>query len=133
MPTSLVLQNDQAAIDGIRETGANQLILAPGNGYTGKARWPSHLVWHNLTECLGGHSWLTISQGDAPSGDYLGNITDPMKNTAIDIHEVGVIRSWEYRIDPEILILSTWTTISRVNTGQSCIYYNAGRVDERLT
>lgn len=38
MPTSLVLANDQAAIDGIRESGAKQLILAPGNGYTGKSR-----------------------------------------------------------------------------------------------
>ncbi len=36
MATSLVLQNDQAAIDGIRASGAQQLILAPGNGYTGE-------------------------------------------------------------------------------------------------
>jgi len=69
MPTSLVLSNDQVAIYGIRSAGAKQLILAPGNGYTG------------------GHSWLGISQGDAPSGDYLGNLTDPLNNTAIDIHE----------------------------------------------
>ena len=32
MPTSLVLKNDQAAINGIRNSGAKQLILAPGNG-----------------------------------------------------------------------------------------------------
>ena len=69
MPTSLVLQNDQAAINGIRASGAKQLIIAPGNGYTG------------------GHSWTQASQGDAPSSDYLYMICDPLNNTAIDIHE----------------------------------------------
>jgi len=70
MPTPLVLKNDQAAINGIRNAGARQLILAPGNGYTG------------------GHSWLqTTGNGDAPSGDYLYKLRDPIHNTAIDIHE----------------------------------------------
>ncbi|KAK4541904.1 hypothetical protein LTR36_007268 [Oleoguttula mirabilis] len=69
MPTSLVLQNDQAAITGIRASGAKQLIIAPGNGYTG------------------GHVWNTTSQGDAPSADYLYKLHDPINNTAIDIHE----------------------------------------------
>lgn len=36
MSTALILQNDQAAIDGIRGENATQLILAPGNGYTGE-------------------------------------------------------------------------------------------------
>lgn len=69
MPTSLVLQNDQAAINGIRAAGAEQLIIAPGNGYTG------------------GHVWNTTAEGDAPSADYLYMIRDPINNTAIDIHE----------------------------------------------
>ncbi|CAE6531591.1 unnamed protein product [Rhizoctonia solani] len=69
MPTSLVLQNDQAAIDGIRASGAKQLILAPGNGYTG------------------GHSWLESSQGNEPSGDYMHKLSDPLNNTAIEVHE----------------------------------------------
>lgn len=71
MPTSLVLENDQAAINGIRNSGAKQLILAPGNGYTG------------------GHAWNSsaATQGDAPSADYLYMIQDPLNNTAIDIHE----------------------------------------------
>ncbi|KAK3115672.1 hypothetical protein LTR53_004735 [Teratosphaeriaceae sp. CCFEE 6253] len=69
MPTSLVLQNDQAAINGIRNSGARQLIIAPGNGYTG------------------GHSWNQSSQGDAPSADYMYMLRDPINNTAIDIHE----------------------------------------------
>ena len=69
MPTSLVLTNDQAAINGIRASGAKQLIIAPGNGYTG------------------GHSWNASSQGDEPSANYLYKIIDPLNNTAIDIHE----------------------------------------------
>lgn len=44
-------------------------IIAPGNGYTG------------------GHSWTQSSQGGAPSSDYLYMIHDPLKNTAMDIHE----------------------------------------------
>lgn len=69
MATSLVLQNDQAAINGIRASGAKNLIIAPGNGYTG------------------GHSWGQASQGDEPSSNYLYMIKDPLNNTAIDIHE----------------------------------------------
>lgn len=69
MPTSLVLQNDQAAINGIRASGAKQLILAPGNGYTG------------------GHAWNQSSQKDEPSAEYMNKLVDPVKNTAIDIHE----------------------------------------------
>ncbi|MCJ1286151.1 hypothetical protein MMC26_005496 [Xylographa opegraphella] len=69
MPTTLVLKNDQAAIDGIRKSGARQLILAPGNGYTG------------------GHAWCQSSQGDEPSANELYKIRDPINNTAIDIHE----------------------------------------------
>jgi len=71
MPTELVLFNDQAAIDGIRASGADQLILAPGNGYTG------------------GHSWtqLTGAANNLPSSEYLGNLTDRLGNFAIDIHE----------------------------------------------
>lgn len=69
MNTSLLLKNDQAAINGIRASGAKQLIIAPGNGYTG------------------GHSWLQDAEGDAPSSEYLHLIRDPINNTAIDIHE----------------------------------------------
>jgi endoglucanase len=70
MPTSLILQNDQAAINGIRSTGAQQLILAPGNGFTG------------------GHSWTQVTgENDDPSSEWLNQLVDPLSNTAIDIHE----------------------------------------------
>jgi endoglucanase len=70
MPTQLLLENNQAAINGIRATGAQQLILAPGNGFTG------------------GHSFTQVTgNNDAPSSDFLNKLVDPIKNTAIDIHE----------------------------------------------
>ncbi|KAF2179216.1 glycoside hydrolase family 5 protein [Zopfia rhizophila CBS 207.26] len=65
MKTSLVIQNNQAAIDAIRKAGAKQLILAPGNSWTG------------------GHSW---TEGSDPS-TQLTNLKDPENNTASDIHE----------------------------------------------
>lgn len=72
MPTSLILQNDQAAVTAIRQAGAKNLILVPGNGYTG------------------GHTWTTTSGSsgtDEPSSDYLYKIEDPANNWAVDIHE----------------------------------------------
>ncbi|KAL2061134.1 hypothetical protein VTL71DRAFT_7407 [Oculimacula yallundae] len=70
MDTNLVLANDQAAIDAIRATGAKQLILAPGNGWTG------------------GHSWTESYTGNSPaSSEVMYKIVDPLNNTAFDIHE----------------------------------------------
>lgn len=70
MPTPLIVANNQAAINAIRAAGAEQLILAPGNGYTG------------------GHSWNQSTCATCqPSADYLYELTDPLANTAIDVHE----------------------------------------------
>ncbi|KAK7029442.1 hypothetical protein VNI00_014576 [Paramarasmius palmivorus] len=72
-PTQLVLDNNQAAVDGIRSTGAEQLILAPGNSWTG------------------GHSWTQAAPNE-PSSEFLNKLVDPLNNTAIDIHEyLGII------------------------------------------
>ncbi|KAF2204521.1 putative endoglucanase 1 [Delitschia confertaspora ATCC 74209] len=65
MKTSLVIENNQAAIDAIRKAGAKQLILAPGNSWTG------------------GHSW---TEGSDPS-TQMTKLKDPENNTAFDIHE----------------------------------------------
>ncbi|KAF8745857.1 Cellulase (glycosyl hydrolase family 5), partial [Rhizoctonia solani] len=66
MPTSLVFANNQAAINGIRATGAKQLILAPGNDWTG------------------GHSWTGHVNA---SSEYMYKLNDPAKNLAIEVHE----------------------------------------------
>lgn len=70
MPTALVFENNQAAVDAIRATGAMNLILVPG------AQWS------------GGHSW-TQDWGDdlEPNSEYMGNIVDPENNFVFDIHE----------------------------------------------
>lgn len=72
MPTSLVLQNDQAAVTAIRAAGAANLVLVPGNGFTG------------------GHAWTQntgTTGGDLPSSDYLYQINDTADNWAVDVHE----------------------------------------------
>jgi len=70
MPTSLVLANNQAAIDAIRAAGAKNLILVPGGQWTG------------------GHSWTeSWGSGQGPNSDYLHKITDPADNFVMDIHE----------------------------------------------
>ncbi|KAF8318150.1 glycoside hydrolase family 5 protein [Clavulina sp. PMI_390] len=69
MSTSLLFANNQAAITAIRNAGANQMILAPGNGYSG------------------GHDWTTSAQGDEPSSNYMYKLQDPLNNTAMDVHE----------------------------------------------
>ncbi|EMC98736.1 glycoside hydrolase family 5 protein [Baudoinia panamericana UAMH 10762] len=70
MPTELILANDQAAINGIRTAGAIQLIIAPGNGYTG------------------GHSWnQSTCAGCTPNTQVMNKLKDPLGNTAIDVHE----------------------------------------------
>jgi len=71
MPTQLVLENDQAAINAIREAGAQQMILVPGNGFTGA------------------HRWLNTTCSDAectPNADVLTAIQDPKNNFAFDMH-----------------------------------------------
>lgn len=70
MPTDLVLTNDQAMINAIREAGAQQLILVPGNGFTG------------------GHRWLntTCDEGCTPNSEVLTAIQDPQNNFAFDMH-----------------------------------------------
>ncbi|KAI0157911.1 glycoside hydrolase family 5 protein [Hypoxylon sp. FL1284] len=66
MATELVLKNNQAAIDAIRAADASNLIIMPGNSWTG------------------GHAW---AEGSDPSSAVMHKFTDPLNNTAMDIHE----------------------------------------------
>jgi len=61
-----VFQLEQAAVNGIRSSGATtQLILAEGTSYTGAWTW-------------------TTSSGNS---DYFGGLTDPNNNIAIEMHQ----------------------------------------------
>ncbi len=73
MSTQLIFQNDQAAINGIRSTGAGQLILVPGNGYTNAE------IWTNS-------SGNGLIPGSTPNSQVLGAIQDPFDNFAFDMH-----------------------------------------------
>ncbi|KAL9074535.1 MAG: hypothetical protein Q9157_004350 [Trypethelium eluteriae] len=73
MSTELILKDDQAALDGIRDAGAGQLVLVPGNGYTNAE------IWTNS-------SGNGLIPGSTPNSDVLGNIYDPFDNFAFDMH-----------------------------------------------
>ena len=90
MPTELVLKNDQAAIDGIRASGARQLILAPGNGFTGGHSWTQVSTALYSIQCSTFRTWRlqVTGSGDQPSSDFINMIRDPLHNTAIEVHEV---------------------------------------------
>lgn len=68
MATELWLSNANAAIDAIREAGAANLILVPGNAWTGA------------------HSW-TQSWYGTPNATVMQNIVDPIDHYAIDLHQ----------------------------------------------
>lgn len=61
---SIVFNMNQAAIDGIRSTGAEQLILVEGTSWTG--------------------AWTWTTSGNS---NYFGNIKDSANNTAIEMHQ----------------------------------------------
>ncbi|KAF2028343.1 glycoside hydrolase [Setomelanomma holmii] len=73
MPTALVLQNHQAMTDAIRKAGAQQLILVPGNSFTGAQRWLNETCSKKSLECT-------------PNADVLTAITDSLDNFAFDMH-----------------------------------------------
>ncbi len=67
MPSKLLQANNQQSIDSIRAAGATNLIIAPGNSWTG------------------GHAW---TQGGAEAAsEWMYKLRDPANNTAVDVHE----------------------------------------------
>ncbi|HWQ90866.1 MAG TPA: glycoside hydrolase family 5 protein, partial [Clostridia bacterium] len=58
----------QSAINGIRAAGATNLILVPGNGWTGA------------------HSWLQNWYG-TPNAQVMLSLTDPLNNFAFEVHQ----------------------------------------------
>ncbi|KAJ7650198.1 endoglucanase [Roridomyces roridus] len=64
IPASTAFSLNQAAINGIRSTGATQLILAEGTSWTG--------------------AWTWVSSGN---GAAFAALKDPLNNTAIEMHQ----------------------------------------------
>ena len=68
MPTEQWFSAAQEAINAIRATGADNLILVPGNGYSGA------------------HAWSDDYYG-TPNADVMINIVDPGNNFAFELHQ----------------------------------------------
>jgi endoglucanase len=68
LPTETWLAATNAAIDAIRRGGASNLVLVPGNGWSGA------------------HSWLSRAYG-TPNGDVMLGVIDPASNYAYDVHQ----------------------------------------------
>lgn len=68
MSTEAWLAAANAAIAAIRETGAQQLILVPGNAWTGA------------------HSWAQNWYG-TPNAQVMGGISDPLDRYAYELHQ----------------------------------------------
>ena len=68
MPTELWFSDANEAIDAIRATGATNLILVPGNAWTGA------------------HSWYQNWYG-TPNATVMRQVIDPLNNYAIDLHQ----------------------------------------------
>ncbi len=68
MPTEDWLLAANAGIAGIRNAGAQQWILVPGNAWTGA------------------HSWLQNWYG-TPNGSVMGGIVDPQNHYAYELHQ----------------------------------------------
>jgi endoglucanase len=68
MATELWLTGANAAIAAIRSTGATNLILVPGNGWSGA------------------HSWTQNWYG-TPNGTVMLNVVDSLDNYAYDVHQ----------------------------------------------
>jgi endoglucanase len=68
MPTEQWVSAANAAIQAIRATGATNLVLVPGNGYTGAWTWSSNFY-------------------GTPNSQAMLNVTDPGNNFAFDVHQ----------------------------------------------
>ncbi|MEE9428794.1 MAG: glycoside hydrolase family 5 protein [Paracoccaceae bacterium] len=68
MPSELWLTGANAAIAAIRKTGAKNIILVPGNGWSGA------------------HSWSENYYG-TPNSVVMAGVRDPLENYAFDVHQ----------------------------------------------
>lgn len=68
MKTELWLEGANAAISAIRQTGASNLVLVPGNAWSGA------------------HSWQQDWYG-TPNGEVMLGVSDPVDNLAFEVHQ----------------------------------------------
>lgn len=73
MPTGLWRETAQAAMSAIRATGATQLVLVPGNGWTGAHSWLE--------------SWYDTANESLSNAVAFENFADPADNFAFEMHQ----------------------------------------------
>lgn len=73
MSTRLWADTAQAAIKTIRTTGATQLVLVPGNGWTGAHSWLEN--------------WYDTSDEALSNAEAFENFVDPANNFAFEMHQ----------------------------------------------
>jgi endoglucanase len=72
MSTVTWANNANATIKAIRDTGANNLLLVPGNGFTGSSSWTS--------------TYYDTATPAVSNADALKNVYDPLNNYAFEVH-----------------------------------------------
>jgi endoglucanase len=69
----------QAAVTGIRNSGATQRIFVPGNGYTGASTWTNNFYDTAATKRSNAYGYLNANGVGQP-------IVDPLDNMAVEVH-----------------------------------------------
>src|SRR5579859_8102070 len=112
MPTELWLSDANTAIAAIRQTGATNLILVPGNAWTGA------------------HSWSESWYG-TPNATVMLGVVDPANHYAYDVHQYldsDSSGTHEDCVSPTIGVerLQSFTTWARQNQRQAFLGEFAG-------
>lgn len=69
----------QAAVTGIRASGATQRILIPGNGWTGASTWTSN--WYDSSSPQRSNAYGILNANGVGKP-----LTDPLNNYAVEVH-----------------------------------------------
>jgi len=82
IPTEQLVASENAAIQAIRAAGAKNLILVPGNQWTGAWAWDPPGQVDNNPSMPGKQVWYGTINAEA-----MLNIVDPLDNFAFDVHQ----------------------------------------------
>ncbi len=69
----------QAAVTAIRQAGATQQILVPGNDYTAASQWTSSWYDTDVVQRSNAYGWLNANGPGKP-------LADPLNNTIVEVH-----------------------------------------------
>jgi endoglucanase len=73
MPTMLWATNANATVQAIRDTGATNIVLVPGNGWTGAWSW--------------NEKWIDIPGNQVSNAEAMVGVVDPLNNMIFEFHQ----------------------------------------------